>query len=226
MSFQPNFLGLLNATSSPASGSGVTPSEKPDGQIVAPSGPDTALANLSARQAEAKDLLTSGTFGPIGFTSSASADLALSLVNKLHQMKDSLGSTLYKLIWKERATPSGRSIYALRASVRLVSVNDRSGWVMPSARDRKDRPGMATTGTNPDGSERTRLDQLPRQAQLMDFGRMPNGCPTRMEQGGHLNPAHSRWLMGLPSAWDDCAVMETPSMPKWQPPLSGQPMPP
>jgi hypothetical protein len=41
-----------------------------------------------------------------------------------------------------------------------------AGWCSPSARDWKDTPGMATTGTNPDGSERTRLDQLPRQAAL------------------------------------------------------------
>lgn len=41
-----------------------------------------------------------------------------------------------------------------------------SGWASPSARDWKDTPGMATTGTNPDGSERQRLDQLRRQATL------------------------------------------------------------
>ena len=38
-----------------------------------------------------------------------------------------------------------------------------ASWCTPSARDWKDTPGMATTGTNPDGSERIRLDQLPRQ---------------------------------------------------------------
>lgn len=38
------------------------------------------------------------------------------------------------------------------------------GWARPSARDWKDTSGMATTGTNPDGTVRNRNDQLPRQA--------------------------------------------------------------
>lgn len=41
-----------------------------------------------------------------------------------------------------------------------------AGWPTASARDWKDSEGMATTGTNPDGTERTRLDQLPRVATL------------------------------------------------------------
>lgn len=35
-------------------------------------------------------------------------------------------------------------------------------WPTCSTRDWKDTPGMATTATNPDGSNRSRLDQLPR----------------------------------------------------------------
>lgn len=53
-----------------------------------------------------------------------------------------------------------------------------SGWVTPSARDWKDSPGMATEGTNPDGSERSRTDQLPRQAQLTGWP-----TPSTMDNG-------------------------------------------
>lgn len=47
-----------------------------------------------------------------------------------------------------------------------------SPWPTPSSRDWKDSPGMATTGTNPDGSERTRLDQLARVASLAGWPRV------------------------------------------------------
>jgi hypothetical protein len=44
-----------------------------------------------------------------------------------------------------------------------------AGWASPAGRDWKDTPGMNETGINPDGSERTRLDMLPRQANLASW---------------------------------------------------------
>ena len=97
---------------------------KRDGPTTAPSRPDHALASLSAAQASEKGLLTSGTFGHTGSTSSRSAALATSLENRLRAKTDGLGSTLYKLTWKHWDLPSGRQICALRASVRRTSAKD------------------------------------------------------------------------------------------------------
>lgn len=278
-----------NATSSPASGSGPTPFGAPDGLTIDLFGPVPVLANLSARQAKALGLMTSGTCGRPGFTSSASAALQSSLENRLRAVTQALGSTLFKLTWKAWATPSGLSRSRLRASALRTSGIDCSGWPTPTARDHfpahsaeyiaekkalghgmanlndlvqlagwntpttavidhKSKPPIIgnrkptdpqisladqayhlaswQTPTSIDSrrgeyqydqgdKSRPRLSNLGMArmagpARLTASGVLLTGSCAGMESGGQLAPSHSRWLMGLPRAWDECAPKSLP----------------
>jgi hypothetical protein len=121
-----------SATSSPESASGPMPSDKPDGPTIEKSGPEVVHANLSARQAKELGLLTSGTYGPRFITSFGSVRLEQSLVSRLRAKTASLGSALFRLTWKQRDTPLGVSIYALRASARRTSDKDCTSWLTPN----------------------------------------------------------------------------------------------
>lgn len=103
-----------------------------DGRMTVPSGQVPVLASLSARQAKERGLLTSGTCGPRSSILSVSAGLSQSLASRLQAVTVLHGSTLYRLTWKERATPAGRWIPALRASVRRISDNGSTGWPTPT----------------------------------------------------------------------------------------------
>lgn len=70
-----------------------------------------------------------------------------------------------------------------------------SGWSTPSSRDWKDTPGMSKTGVTPDGSERTRLDQLPRQIGLIQDGSSATTSRSGNGVGYRLNERFSLWLM-------------------------------
>ena len=199
---------MRSATSSRESVSGATHCGAPATPTPDLFGRGAALASLSARQAKALGLLTSGTYGRTSTGLSNSAALQSSLASRLQARTASLGSTLYRLTWKDRVTPAGQSIPALRASARRTSDSDCTGWVTPSARDWKDTPGMATE--RPDG--RSRLDQLPRQAALAGWptpdahsasgGRTPKDLMARTRASGskvQVTINHAAQLAGWPT---------------------------
>lgn len=132
-----------SVTSSPESECGVTHCARLDGEMTAQSGQEVAHANLSATQAKALGLMTSGTYGHTSTTSSKNFDLKQSLESRLRAKTDSLGSTLYKLTWKGRDTPQQHLISALRASVRRTSDSVSSGWPTPTANN---GTGVGTSG--------------------------------------------------------------------------------
>ena len=335
MSYQLTFWDIPNATFLQELEFGAMPLDKQAGQMTEKCGQEAALASLSARQAKELGLLTSGTYGQRSSISFVSVALSRCLASRLRQKTDLLGSTLWRLTWKERTTPQGRLIPALRASVLRTSDKDfigwptlnaspqgpramdlitesgrikrrtsgqiramdiqtaamltgwptpqvidasgqgragrlkkdgnrntnlmgsyridlkdsvlLTGWTTPSARDWRDTVGM--TAQRKDG--RSRLDQLPRQANLASWptpcanktsksskdpvkmkeggcqscltdaawltqastparltasGEMLTGFSAEMENGGQLNPSLSRWLIGLPIAWDIAAL--------------------
>ena len=158
MSNQMNLPLSPSATSSPALEDGRSPSDSLGGPTTAPSGPAPALANLSARQAKALGLLTSGTYGQHGFTSSSSIALAWSLANRLKQRLSIDGSILFKLTWKALVTPLGRSYFLLRASGHRTSDRGCGSWPTPNIPNGGRSVSiqkMSTTGRTLDGRRHT-----------------------------------------------------------------------
>jgi len=198
-----------STTSLPESAAGPSLCASSAGPTTTPSGQGRAPARPSARQVKGASALaaagkqisrilssqpdgfvslaatngvaTIATSCPSSSGSSASAALQSSLASRLRARMEGLGSPLYALSWKEWDMALGPPICALRASAPRTSGSGcSSGWPTAASRDWKDTAGMAVEATNPDGSARTRLDQLPRAATLA-------GWPTARESDGEKN---------------------------------------
>ena len=112
-------------------------------------------------------------------------------------------------------SPTGRRSNGTKATVSLNQIAQLTGWPTPTCQSpsslrgngqdpekRKDQ-GHAVNLTD---AVRYAIHDQP--ARLTADGRMLIGSFAGMGSGGQLNPAHSRWLMGLPPEWDDCAPMK------------------
>ncbi len=131
-------------------------------------------ANLSARQAKALGLMTSGTSGPPSIISLESDALQQSLESKLRAKMQTLGSTLYALDMEALGYSFGAVPFP-SAGVGAPHIRDRLYWVAHAANKRQHGRGQAKRA----------MGETRHGSNLNDFVMLAGwGAPTASEPGG------------------------------------------
>jgi hypothetical protein len=100
---------------------------------------------------------------------------------------------------------TGAGTQGREGGLNLQTAATTASWVTPTAcgpnslRGKGQDPEKRKTGGH--------AVNLQNQVRLAASGATATGSTAETVSAGQLNPAHSRWLMGLPSEWCDCAVM-------------------
>lgn len=110
------------------------------------------------------------------------------------------GSQSFEGLSATGRTPDGRKVAVSLNHVATMLDFENQNGVFRMGPERKENMGYAKW---PYGPSRLTAD-----------GELRIGSTAGTASGGQLNPTHSRWLMGLPPAWDDCAVTAMQSMQK------------
>lgn len=126
--------------------------------------------------------------------------------------------------WQTPKVATGKYSYAggnkEKIALNLEGQVYLTSWPTPTSRDWKD-------GAAPSVQNSGRTDILPHCVMQMNSleqqtvsGRAVIGFLAETKNTGQLNPAHSRWLMGLPPKWDACAVTAMQSLSRKRKPSS------